>query len=256
MDTEEKIQIAAKKDDNLRSLELWFRPIFNYEKNTVAGYESQLRINDDKIGVLLPSQYQPVADKSPRCCELSKWAIHEVCKLIAKQISQKNDFGFITVYIPERLLHQKSFPDFVSRCILNSGINGKNLVFAVPLTILLSHFEAASENIEKLNNIGIKILLLDFGGDFTTTAGISNLSSNMVQLDKGLFENFHIDLKAKLVAKAITDLVRNFGLAVIADGIENQSTANEIKDLGCTFVQGDYYGSFSKQIRKHREKKA
>ena len=50
------------------------------------------------------------------------------------------------------------------------------------------------------------------------------------------------DPVARAVVKSIVDLCKNLGLACIIEGVETASQANVLRGLGCTLMQGYFFG--------------
>ena len=65
---------------SLRSMQLLFRPVYDYNNRQTYGYQIITRLNDKVLGELMPELYVPVAEKSNRINEITKWAVEELCE--------------------------------------------------------------------------------------------------------------------------------------------------------------------------------
>ena len=77
----------------LRPIELEYQPVFDIHLNMAIDYEVSMRINDKVMGVMLPEQFIPVAEKSNQICQLGLWAIEECCEVYKRCEAREADIG-------------------------------------------------------------------------------------------------------------------------------------------------------------------
>ena len=87
----EKQKSSGRK--RLRPIELEYQPVFDIHLNMAIDYEISMRINDRVMGVMLPEQFIPVAEKSNQICRLGLWAVEECCEAINRCEAREADIG-------------------------------------------------------------------------------------------------------------------------------------------------------------------
>jgi EAL domain-containing protein (putative c-di-GMP-specific phosphodiesterase class I) len=70
---------------------------------------------------------------------------------------------------------------------------------------------------------------------------LRELPIDEVKLDRQLIAPIRYDQRAATIARSVFELAEEFGIASVAEGVENEETARWLKRFGCDVVQGDYF---------------
>lgn len=80
-----------------------------------------------------------------------------------------------------------------------------------------------------------------FGSGYSTLTYLRELPVDEVKLDRQLIAPILYDRRAATIARSVIELAEEFGIASVAEGIENEETAQWLKKFGCDVVQGNYF---------------
>ena len=94
------------------------------------------------------------------------------------------------------------------------------------------------EMLEKLNNMGIKLSIDDFGTGFSSLAYLKKLPVHEIKIDQSFVFNMDKDESDAVIVKSTIDLGHNLGMRVLAEGVESSQILDIIKDFGCDDAQG------------------
>ena len=132
----------------------------------------------------------------------------------------------------EQLLHMTSgAPEERSR-----------LIVEVTETAALADIEAANRRIAALRAANIKVCIDDFGAGSAVFDYLRNLSVDAVKIDGSLVRDIDTDNRARTMLRSVTELCQSLNLETIAEMIETEAVATQLKALGVTYGQGWLFG--------------
>ena len=105
-------------------------------------------------------------------------------------------------------------------------------------TALLGDPAPAETTLRKIANLGVAVSLDDFGTGFSSLAHIRRLPVSEVKIDRSFVGRMAKDPEDQAIVQSIIDLARALGLTVVAEGVEDEQTAQMLADVGCDIAQG------------------
>ena len=95
--------------------------------------------------------------------------------------------------------------------------------------------------LNQLSELGVQISIDDYGTGYSSLAYLKRLPVNEMKIDRTFIKDMADDEDDKLIVGTTIDMGHNFGLRVIAEGVEDGQTVDLLKQMGCDQVQGFYY---------------
>src|SRR4051812_3006960 len=106
--------------------------------------------------------------------------------------------------------------------------------------MLMADAGRALEVLTELRTIGVRTAIDDFGTGYSSLAYLKRLPVDQIKIDKSSVRDMAIDENDFVIVRSIIDLGHNLGLAVVAEGVEDQASIDHLGALGCDLVQGYY----------------
>jgi EAL domain-containing protein (putative c-di-GMP-specific phosphodiesterase class I)/CheY-like chemotaxis protein len=212
---------------------LWlaFQPILTGDGRQVYGHEVLLR--SDEPNLTDPLQVLEAAELLGSLDELGR-VIRE--RAVEAFVQLPSD-GLMFVN-----LHPKDLADpalFLATEPLSSIAN--RVVLEITERSSLEKLDKVAERIAALRRMGFRIAIDDLGAGYAGLTTLAQLEPEIVKLDMSLVRDVHTnDMKRKII-RSITQLAREIGALVVAEGVENQAELDVVVELGCDFVQGFYF---------------
>ncbi len=238
-----EMEMSLRRAIENGELELYFQPKVDTLTGRIVGAEALLRWNYHKAGIIMPSDFIPLAEETGLIIPIGDWvlknAFHQ-CKVWA-------DKGYnltVSINISPRQLAEKGFAEKVERIIQETGVNPKLLELEVTETLLIREPEGSAEVLSRLRKLGIKILIDDFGTGYSSLAYLKKLPIDGVKIDKFFIQDLYsgdFGESAELVM-AIVNLAHNLRLKVIAEGVETESQLRFLRLVRCDEAQGYLFG--------------
>ena len=226
--------------------ELFYQPQFNRDRQ-VIGVEALVRWpkGKDLAGVeryLLPINFIPVAEETGLIVPLGDWVIKQACSQLAQwQQDPAFDKLVISVNISAKQLAQVDFAEKLLSVVSSYKINTSQLKLEITESCLLQNVSDLIGKLLKIKESGFKISLDDFGTGYSSLSYLKRLPVDEIKIDRSFVRDLMSDESDAIMVKAIIDLSRNFGLEVIAEGVETSEQLAQLVEFGCESFQGYYF---------------
>lgn len=221
-------------------LKLHYQPIVNLKNQRILGFEALLRWEHPSLGLICPSKFIPLAEKSDLIIDIGKWVLEAACQQI--QIWQKkfpDKFKNLTfsVNISSKQLAEIDLAAQVKQILEDTGLPSDILVLEITETALFEQEIIAKNTLEQLQNIGIKLYIDDFGTGYSSLNRLHDLPLNVLKIDRYFIQQLG-SKNGKYIVETITKLADYLGMDVVAEGVETIEQINELKLLNCYRGQG------------------
>jgi diguanylate cyclase len=225
-------------DDQL--LTLVYQPQFGMLSGEVCGAEALLRWHHPTLGTLGPREFLPLVREhglmdavtdmvlSRAAVDASRW--HEAGTAIRVAIN---------LWAPN--LDDDTLPDRIMSVLDANGMSPSLLTVEITEELVVADFAKGRAVLNRLREAGIRVAIDDFGSGYSTLTYLRELPIDEVKLDRQLVAPILYDQRAATIARSVIELAAEFGIASVAEGVENEGTAQWLKKLGCDVVQGNYF---------------
>lgn len=115
--------------------------------------------------------------------------------------------------------------------------------------MVIEDFDRAIQNIKMIKNFGIKISMDDFGTGYSSLNYLKVLPIDIIKIDKSFVDTINVNDKDKILLKNIINILHEFQMDVIAEGVENEQQYETLKTIQCDMFQGYYFGKPVDEIK-------
>ncbi|WP_246069505.1 bifunctional diguanylate cyclase/phosphodiesterase [Marinobacter piscensis] len=220
---------------------LHYQPKFDLASENVVGVEALLRWQHPEKGVLPAQQFIDLADETGLIVRLGELALRQACI----QIQALERAGFrdlkMAVNLSARQVLDPGFLDMLRQVITETGVLPEVLELEMPVALLNEDPQLLHTLLEPLNDLGICLLLDDFGAGAWSLAALQQLPFNVIKVDQRLIRDVPYSASVTDVASAVIALAQKLHLTVVAEGIETPHQLSFLKAAGCTQGQGNLF---------------
>ena len=135
-------------------------------------------------------------------------------------------------------LGQPDLIEAVTAALADAGAEPSTLCLEITEHALMTEASHCLENLAALDELGVHLALDDFGTGYSSLAYLRRLPIGILKIDRAFMTGDVLEPADAAVIEAIIGLARALGLRTVAEGIETEAQWDELKRLGCEFVQG------------------
>jgi len=227
---------------HIRQLEMYYQPKIELSSGRVAGLEALIRWRHPEHGLLLPSTFIPLAEQSGLIHVLTAFALGETIRQLAEWRAEGRTTP-VAVNLSAHDVANAAVVDNIERLLAAHDVPAHLLEVEITETALIADTSRVVPVLERLGALGVRVAVDDFGIGNTSIAQLRDLPVDELKIDRLFVSDLRDDNRegSQLVVQAIVDLAHSFGLGVIAEGVEDESQAMILAELGVDQAQGFLY---------------
>ena len=232
----ELTQIAEDKDNG--ALFLNFQPILDLRSGSVCSFEALARIQSEKLGLISPLEFIPIAEKTKLIIPVGERIILKSFEFLNALRKNGHDHISISINISAIQLLSCNFVKNLCHIITGENICPENVALEITESVFASNYEEINHKLGELRSLGIKISIDDFGTEYSSLARESELNVNCLKIDKIFIDKLLILDKEKAITGDIISMAHRMGHLVIAEGVEEERQMEYLKAHNCDKIQG------------------
>lgn len=242
---------------NRGEVSVYYQPKYMLAPEVLIGFEALLRWHHPTFGFISPGEVIPIAEETGQINALGYYMLDEVFNHVKQWQTEKGFFGIISINVSAIQLKQVDFYDQIKFLLDKYQLEGKFIELELTESVMME-VDDVLPKLEQLKALGLKLSLDDFGTGYSSLFVLKELPVDTIKIDQAFVFGMN-DPRSENIIKTILDIGSNLGLQVIAEGIENTDSLQQLKDLGCLFGQGYYYArpmpldEVTTYIKRHHE---
>lgn len=241
VDAEERrvLEIALRQALDRNELSLHYQPVVEAGSGRLTGFEALLRWHNPQFGNIPPAKFIPLAEAARLIGPIGEWVVRTAC---AEAASWPSD-ARIAVNVSPDQLHNPHFVTVVAQALANSGLPPHRLELEVTENAFMSEGSCAVSVLEQIIALGVHLSLDDFGTGYSALGYLSRTRFSSIKIDQTFVQGASRGMpEALAIIRAVVALAGSLGMATTAEGVETEAELNLIRELGCSKIQGLYFG--------------
>ena len=218
-----------------------YQPKFRLATGALTGVEALLRWQHPTEGLLTSTQFIHIAEESGIIVAIGRWVLREACR----QIKIWEDSGIgniqIAINISGAEFSQQDFISQVQSALMDTGLAGQRLSIELTENVVMRQSDANIAKLRALKAMVIEITVDNFGSGFSNLSFLKQLPIDLLKIDQSLVNEINAASHDGTVASAVVAIGENLHQRVVAEGIENATQLDYLRQLDCEEGQGFYF---------------
>jgi diguanylate cyclase (GGDEF)-like protein len=220
-------------------IQAWFQPIVDCRTNKLSGWEALARWQHPQHGQLLPSSFLAIARIARQMPEITRIMLQASARFIrALQQQGYAESARVHLNITVSELGNPQTLEWMERILADARIAPGALVVELTEKDALIVDEQLSRNIGRMQHIGMPLAIDDFGTGHSNLSRLLDLPADAIKIDKRFIDKLPHDKHSAALVRSMITLASGLGMKVIAEGVEQASQLNFLRDNGCDACQG------------------
>lgn len=236
--------------------EPFFQPKLDLRTKRIVGAEALARWIHPEHGVVGPSAFIPLLEKTRNIDELT-FRMLEKAALACRSFHENGDVLIVSVNLSLASLDDTSLADRITEIVRKYGIDPQYIRLEVTESAAMTNLAPALENLARLCMNGFSLSIDDYGTGSSNLQQLTRIPFSELKIDQSFVKDFSENNALKIVVHSSIDMARKLNVESVAEGVETLQDWTSLKEAGCDTVQGYFVGKpmckkdFIDYIRNH-----
>ena len=236
--TKSKLKRSFERDELL----VHYQPKYNLETGEVFGAEALVRWELPERGMILPSDFIPIAEETNLIIEIGEWVLDKVCEDFRFWQRSVSSPGRVSVNLSLKQLRQPNFTRRISSILRSYEVSPTSLELEITETTLMENPERTIKLLDQLYALGLHLAIDDFGTGYSSLSALQQFPISTLKIDKSFVRHVSTNPDDATIVSTIVQMGRNLNMDVVAEGVESEEQLAFLQRLGCTYAQGLLFG--------------
>ncbi|MEX0959729.1 MAG: EAL domain-containing protein [Burkholderiales bacterium] len=231
---ESRLRHAVAREELL----LYFQPQTDIASGRVTGVEALVRWRSPELGMVMPSDFIPLAEDTGLIVPIGDWVLHAACRQLRAWRDAGLELDRIAVNLSPRQFRQAGLDETVESAIGAAGLDGVSLEVEITENTAMSNAELSQTILDRLRKIGVQVAIDDFGTGYSSLANLKHFPVTRLKIDQTFVRDVAEDPDDAAIVLAMIRMAHSLKLQVIAEGVENAAQLEFLRSNGCDEAQG------------------
>lgn len=220
---------------------LHYQPQIDLRNGTLIGVEALIRWQHPQFGLVPPARFIPAAEESRLIVPIGEWVIQQACQHVMAWQRAGVRVPQVAVNVSAIQLQYGNIEQQVLQALASSGLPAAMLELEITESSLIDNPEQVMATLKRLKAMGVKLSIDDFGTGYSSLAYLRNLAVDKLKIDQSFVRDLTSSADSCAIVTAIVHMAHSLGLSTIAEGVEDDASAQALVQLGCLQAQGYLY---------------
>ncbi|MGI9260817.1 MAG: putative bifunctional diguanylate cyclase/phosphodiesterase, partial [Woeseiaceae bacterium] len=236
--TKSKLKRAFERDELL----VHYQPKYNLQTGGLMGAEALVRWELPERGIILPSDFIPLAEETNLIIDIGEWVLDRVCEDFRQWQQTVSSPGRVSVNLSLKQLRQKNFISRISAILRSYEVSPTSLELEITETTLMENPDRTIKILDQLYGLGLHLAIDDFGTGYSSLSALQQFPISTLKIDKSFVQDVAVNADDATIVGTIIHMGQSLNMDVVAEGVESEDQLAFLQSHDCTYVQGLLFG--------------
>jgi diguanylate cyclase (GGDEF)-like protein len=219
-------------------LRLHYQPKVAGDTAEVGGVEALLRWQHPQRGNISPAAFIPVAERFGLIMPLGDWVIDEACRQLAAWRDEGLKLRVAVNLSVQQLRQPDALLQRLRQALQHHALDASQLSCEITESVAMEDAATTELTLQRLGELGVSLSIDDFGTGYSSLSYLRRLPVSQLKIDRSFVQDLETSADARAIVKAVIELAHALGLEVVAEGVETEGQAAELRAKRCDKMQG------------------
>jgi len=238
-----RLSLLGELDAAIDKGEVWiaYQPQYDLRRNQVVGAEALARWTHPDKGPISPAEFIAAAEQQGRITKLTDFVMDRAVATAAA-INRRGTHFTIAVNISPRLLTDRDLVGRVKHLLSKHQLPPDRLTLELTETESLQSAEEGLAILDGLRALGVRIAIDDYGTGLSTLDYLKKIPANEIKIDQSFVKGIKVNRSDLIMVQSTIALAHSLGRSVVAEGVEERATLDQLAEMDCDVAQGFLIG--------------
>lgn len=224
-------------------LTVWYQPKVNLGGgDALSGAEALVRWNHPVRGMVSPAEFIPIAEANGLIQDIDRTVLRAVCRQISRWRIDTGRSPRIAVNLSASHFASPTLADELQEMVFAANIFATDIEIEITETAAMQSSDATAATLKQLRALGFQTAIDDFGTGYSSLSYLQRFAVDTLKIDRSFVETIGQAEQGGAICSAVLKLGHALGSRVVAEGIETEGQATFLRELGCDYAQGYWFG--------------
>lgn len=237
-----ELETDLRKAIERQEFRVHYQPIVSLESGRIAGFEALLRWRHPEKGIVLPSEFIPVAEETGLIVPIGWWILREACRQVRAwhQAGAPPDLS-VSVNLSSRQFSQPDLIERVHAALQETGLPPRHLKLEITESVIMDNADSLTALLLQLRALEIELIIDDFGTGYSSLSYLHRFPVSTLKIDRSFVHHTALSGEQSGLLRAIVNLAHNLDMEVTAEGVETAEQVSQLRLLKCKYAQGFFF---------------
>ena len=215
-----------------------YQPQIDLSTRRPVGAEALLRWQTPDGKFISPDRFIPIAEYSGIIIELGEWVLRTACRELVRLREQGHRNFVMSVNVSQVQFRHPLFLEMLRQALEDTQAPPEFVELEITESMAMEEPDLLIKMLWQIKQTGVSIAIDDFGTGFSSLSYLQRLQVDRLKIDRAFVTEITGSARGSSIAEMVIQLGRNLGLAVVAEGVEDERQAQILQALGCPIAQG------------------
>jgi len=240
-----RVETELRQAIERQELCVYYQPIVAVGSREIVGFEALVRWQHPVRGLVTPDEFVHVAEETGLIIPVGLQVLHQACEQITwwnENRASRDKALYVSVNISGIQLLHPQWLHQLDETLVETGCSTRHLRLELTESVLMRNAELTGRVLLALKKRGIRLYLDDFGTGYSSLSYLHRYPFDALKIDRSFIKNLPLGEEHVAVFRSFTAIGHNFGMDIVAEGVETAIELEELQRLGCDAIQGFYFG--------------
>ena len=238
-----RLSLLSQLDEAIDKGEVWlaFQPKVDLASRRTVGAEALARWTHPEKGPISPTEFVSAAEQSDRIQRLTDFVLEQAIRAAA-DINRRGHHFEIAVNLSARMLSDRGLPGRVATYLALYGLEAERLILELTETAAVAGSGTGLDMLAAMRQLGVKIAIDDYGTGLSTLEYLKKVPASELKIDQSFIKAMRDHRSDLIMVQSTITLAHSLGRIVVAEGVEDPVSLEQLQAMGCDQAQGFIVG--------------
>ncbi|MGP1575616.1 putative bifunctional diguanylate cyclase/phosphodiesterase [Selenomonas sp.] len=239
---------------------VYYQPVYSIKAGRAVSAEALVRWRHPAAGLIPPVRFVPLFERNGFVVRLDRFAWEDVCRMLSSRIRAGLPVVPVSVNVSRLNFYDSDFCDTVVSLLKKYDLDPSLLRLEITESAYTDNPTQLMNVLKKLQSLGLKILMDDFGSGYSSLNMLRNLAVDILKIDMSFVRDLENSQRAPAILRRVVEMAHDLRMGIVVEGVETKAQLDFLSSIGCDKIQGYYFAKpmpqkdFLARIEKEAER--
>ena len=223
-------------------IKAFYQPIVRAISRKVCDEEALARWIDPEKGMLSPADFIPILEDTKLIYKVDLHIVDIILERIKNQANRGLQVIPISVNLSRTDFETCDIVAEINNRVEAAGISRDFITIEITESVIGENFDFIKVQIERFQKLGFKVWMDDFGSGYSSLDLLQEMQFDLIKFDMRFMRQFDSNPRSGVVLTELMRMAQSLGIGTVCEGVETAEQADFLNEIGCTRLQGYYFG--------------